>query len=251
MGIKNIEKREQVVGEFLRYKSSLGLLPIAFKHLYLKDPIDKYSEDFIDKTEINRWNGAQFVAHSLGSSPIEILVLDSATAMFNRQKGKEIIENPEILFGKRYKFFLKFADRFTADNGEALRIDPKIFKPKLLADLGVSKNFENNYREAIEGKAQTELRNKLPHLVDKDENYDPNLPENKHYEEVARQTIEGILAAFKDLVDNSLPDKDEQYKERVALLAGLAAIEILFVRKDSHRFLNVVAKGFEPLTPSM
>lgn len=225
--------------------SALGLLQVAYNLLpFISDEYES----------MNRWNAAENVAREFETNPLEVLVLDTPTAMLP-EKRKKLIENPEILFGKRYKFFLRFADKVTKNDGEVLKVNPKVFTPELLAHLGISRNSDSSYRQIIEDAAVTFLRNNLPHFVAEHKSYDPSLPINKHYDAVAKQTKDGILAAFVELVDNNFPDKDEQYKERVALLAGLAAIEVLFVPKKDRRLhpklIRVVAKGFEPSTSSM
>ncbi len=216
---------------------SIGLLSVAFNCLFPR---------FFDwHNSITKWETAKKVARKLGTNPLEILVLDTPTAMLP-EKRKELIENPATLFGEKYEDFLNFTETVTKKKGKALRVNPDIFTPQLLADLSISDDFDNSYRKVVEEKAQSVLRDNLPHLTTEDgQHYDPKNPKNIFYETVATQTKDGILAAFKELVDNSLRGKDEQYKGKVALLAGLAALEVLFTDKNakfasSSTFLNAL-----------
>ncbi|MEK7633716.1 MAG: hypothetical protein AAB437_02630 [Patescibacteria group bacterium] len=220
--------RAKIVLENYTYgiNSSLGLLAVAFKTFFPKE-VPKYGN-------ISRWKKAVDVARELNTNPLEILVLDTPTAMLP-EKRKELIENPESLFGPNYQNFLEFADTVTKDNGKALRIDPKIFTPELLNGLSISGTTDNSLRQVLEEIAQSDLRNNLPHLMTTDgSRYDPKNALNIYYEEVAEKTKDGILAAFEELADNSLPDKDDEYKKRVALLGGLTALEVLFTDKNAE-----------------
>lgn len=202
---------------------NLGLLQVAYNSLYLS---------YSDGVE-NRWGKAEKVAFWLQTNPLEILILDKPTEMLP-EKRKELIKNPSSLFGQNYPKFLEFTNTVTSDEGKALKVDPVIFTPRLLADLDIPKNHFDSYRQIIESKGESVLRNNLPY-VSIEGRFDPNLPKNKYYEKVSKKTVNGILDSFRELVDLDLPSYDKEYKERVSLLAGIAALEVLFLDENNQR----------------
>lgn len=227
---------EGIIREHSKYSSSLGLLPIAYKFLF--------HSYFNKEYKLNRWGASEMVAEKLDLHPLEILVLDRPTGMLP-EKRKELIENPGSLFGQNYGLFLKYVDELTKDNGRALKVDSNIFSKEILSDLSLSETPEVSYRKVIEEKAKSEIRNKLPYKstesgpivnVEEDRRHKEY---NEYYDSVARQTKDGILAAFKEYVEHNI-EGPEEYKERIALLAGLTAIEILFVPQKSRRFIDKI-----------
>ena len=227
--------RKQVIERYSNPSNwGLGLLAVAFQTLFSRSIDNDHSA--------KRWIAAKKVAHKLGTTPLEILVLDVPTAMMP-EKSKELIENPSNLFGTKYETFLKFARAVTKNNEKALRVSPKIFTPELLAEMDISGSTDESNGQIIINAAVTKLRDKLPYLTGKGKKYDQSLDNNIYYEKVARQTVNGIFSAFKELVDNGFPTrniKDKQYKEKVAFLAGLSAIEVLFIPKKNHRFKHLL-----------
>lgn len=215
----------------------MGLLAVAFRCL-LPTLADEYKS-------FSRWSAAEKVSGRLGSNPFEVLVLDAPTRMLP-EKRKELIKNPNSLFGKNYDNFLEFTKIIARGMGRLLMVNPDIFTTDLLADMGETKESDGSPRQIIEETAVTFLRSNLPHDTTTGQ-YDPSLSTNKYYEKVAMQTKDGILAAFKELVDKSIPERDKQYRDRIALLGGLSALEILFVdppAKGSNRhFLPLLSGG--------
>ena len=221
--------RQKILKEYSNYNSSLGLLPVAFKSLF-----PRLSQD-INKP-IGRWSAAENVAKKLKTNPLEILILDRPMSLLPERR-KELIENPESLFGPNYKDFLAYTNKLTRNNGKDIRVNPNVFNTTIVGYL--SENSES-YRSIIEGKAQSYIRNNLPYSPEK----------SKHYDKVAKEIKEGILDAFREYVSNNYKG-DKTYKENVSLLLGLAAIEILYVPskpslipgEDNHRLLPLLNSG--------
>ena len=80
--------RKQVIERYSNPSNrGLGLLAVAFQTLFSRSIDNDHSA--------KRWIAAKKVAHKLGTTPLEILVLDVPTAMMP-EKSKELIENPSV-----------------------------------------------------------------------------------------------------------------------------------------------------------
>lgn len=208
--MQQTENFQQVTKEYQKYNSSLGILPVAFR---------LFKPDFFkERSRLRRMDAAKVVAVNLNTSAIEILLLDKPTALLTN-KREIIMNDPETLFGKNYPLLLKFSEILAGDR-KSLKVDKKKFEEndfKVLKQLELIPDHKGRYLTVMKEKIRTDIRNRLPYNDTRKVNYDL----------IAKQIMEGIMEVFSELVDDVLPYDSSEYKERVALSAGVAGLEIL------------------------
>ena len=163
--------------------------------------------------------------------------------MLPKEKRGAFIEKPESLFGNQYQSFLKFAKSTPKNIERILKLKEDVFTPELNYELEHHLDNFKTYSAIIEDSAKVSLRNRLPYPFNKiKEEYVEDIKQNRFYDGVAKNIKDGILKSFGEIVSNyNLPKHYKKYEEKIALLLGLTALEILFCpNKDDYRFLHSI-----------